>query len=751
MNKLHYYLTLIFLVFAGLSVSAQHIITEYSSGESNKNAKYKRHFNEKAYNKVLDENGKNIFLKKQSPTELQNTQRSTNLQDVTLTINLEFDEDEYSPPFSVIIYDEFSNMHSADWQGVNPMIIELPAGTYDMLTAFSKSGHTYYVIKEEVSVQEDATITFNPLEADNYISITTYDENGDILQPGTVNPTTGNPSMLLVDNLIYFTPLNVGIFGINYIRDIPFEPEQDPIWNFYINDISDRYAIIQSMIGSGYEQGYYFSKIETLMGVDASVALENNPENWVQHTENFQPSPLGGEGVFKGASTSSTYNETLLGGWTLFDPPLLDPENATVSIFVDKPISGDPVDLLVQPAIVDHQEILDPDWGEESFFIKGNPVTANSNGDILYSSGDLWFGSFKIPLLGNDYFYNEDLRIMVLPPHPKFTFEQVANPAIEHGNNVPITVTGFIVTPNESNTFKTFNKGRYGENRESDFFATDIEAKQNGSVVFSGSYWDFVDFEMPTSGEIEITMTNANTLIEGLEGTNITTITYNADEEDAPPTLQHLQFRNAEDQVTSIFEGTEDATVRIAAGDFIYTWIDDWMGGYYAFEDGNTVEMFYSINAEDDWQGLSLTEYPEYFQLPAFGNYYEGSLSGIENENDNVWYDLKVICTDATGNQQEQVISPAFKINNTLAVEDIFKTSFSIYPNPFTDQLNVIIPENVVGNYTFKVTDLTGRVIYAKNQSDKSFTWNGSGLSSGVYILSVEENRKVITRKIIKK
>lgn len=746
MNKLHSYLTLIFLVFAGLSVSAQHIITEYSSGESNKNAKYKRHFNEKAYNKVLDENGKNIFLKKQSPTELQNTQRSTNLQDVTLTINLEFDEDEYSPPFSVIIYDEFSNVHFAHWQGVNPMIIELPAGTYDMLTDFRKSEHTYYVIKEEVSVQEDATITFNPLEADNYISITTYDENGDILQPGTVNPTTGNPSILLVDNLIYFTPLNGGISGSSYMWDSPFEPEQDPIWNFYINDISDRYAIIQKMIGTGYEQGYYFSKIETLMGVDASVALENNPENWVQHTENFQPSPLGGEGVFKGASTSSTYNETLLNGWTLFDPPLLDPENATVSIFVDKPISGDPVDLLVQPAIVDHQEILDPDWGYvEPFFIKGNPVTANSNGDILYSSGDL-----SSAFLGNDYFYNEDLRIMVLPPHPKFTFEQVANPAIEHGNNVPITVTGFIVTPNESNTFKTFNKGRYGENRESDFFATDIEAKQNGSVVFSGSYSDFVDFEMPTSGEIEITMTNANTLIEGLEGTNITTITYNADEEDAPPTLQHLQFRNAEDQVTSIFEGTEDATVRIAAGDFIYTWIDDWMG-YYAFEDGNTVEMFYSINAEDDWQGLSLTEYPEYFQLPAFGNYYEGSLSGIENENDNVWYDLKVICTDATGNQQEQVISPAFKINNTLAVEDIFKTSFSIYPNPFTDQLNVIIPENVVGNYTFKVTDLTGRVIYAKNQSDKSFTWNGSGLSSGVYILSVEENGKVITRKIIKK
>lgn len=103
---------------------------------------------------------------------------------------------------------------------------------------------------------------------------------------------------------------------------------------------------------------------------------------------------------------------------------------------------------------------------------------------------------------------------------------------------------------------------------------------------------------------------------------------------------------------------------------------------------------------------------------------------------------------NTAGNKQEQVISPAFKINHSLGIEDIVESNFVVYPNPFTDQLNITLPENV--SYTFKVTDLLGRTVYSIIQSEKSFSWNSSFLSEGVYILSIENIGNATTKKVIK-
>src|SRR5690606_19017004 len=138
-------------------------------------------------------------------------------------------------------------------------------------------------------------------------------------------------------------------------------------------------------------------------------------------------------------------------------------------------------------------------------------------------------------------------------------------------------------------------------------------------------------------------------------------------------------------------------------------------------------------------------------QMPAFGDYYEASLTGIGSPDDNVWYDLKVICTDAAGNIQEQLISPAFKINEALGVQDIIASNFVVYPNPFSEQINVVLPEGIEGNYTFEVTDMIGRIVYANNQSERLFSWNSASLSKGVYILSIENNGQKIFKKVIKR
>ena len=46
------------------------------------------------------------------------------------------------------------------------------------------------------------------------------------------------------------------------------------------------------------------------------------------------------------------------------------------------------------------------------------------------------------------------------------------------------------------------------------------------------------------------------------------------------------------------------------------------------------------------------------------GWFYTGALAGVTGEGLNGWFDLKIHLTDAAGNWQEQVLSPAFRIDD---------------------------------------------------------------------------------------
>ena len=736
------FLVPIFILIANKTMFSQQIITEYSYVNAKNPIKNKHLLDEKNYKKILDEGGKKIFLQNQSVIKsVANNTKS--MKDATLNINLDFDPEQFDAPMMIFISDESGYVNFAEYEGVNPISIQVPEGTYDITAEFVNihSGRTHLIIKEQQNTTENEIISINPIDADNYISINALDDNGEILQPGVENSDSGLSSEVFFDRLIRFNPTGA-TSGTSYTVGIPFNG--DPVWNFYINDISDRYSIFHSFMGSGYEKGYYFTKFPAINNVSENTSLQNDPDSWVYHTEKFHPSDLGTTEIYPGFSISSFFDGNLLNNRIIYNTAkTINPEEAFKG-FLNNTIDDAPIQFLISPAIVDHFS----DW-EEGFSIIGNPVFSTFDGSINYGSGDI---SKSIFFLGDSYYLTENLQRKVFPFHPKFTFSQTDAYNVKQGDNVPIIVTAALIFPDEVNQISELYKGRYGENRESDFFATQVEAKQSGSTVFMGDYIDFLmNYSLPTNGNMQITFINANNTIEGLDGINTTTITYNADREDAPPTLQHLQFRDINGKVTDRFASASEGTVRLAAGDFQFTIINSWFG-YYDYNPGNTVNFSYSKHDQNSWTEIPFINYPEYFQMPAFGDYYEASLSSIQETDSNVWYDAKIICTDAAGNKQEQIISPAFKINSTMAVNDVKKSDLTVYPNPFTNELTIQLPENMKGNVTFKVTDLSGKTVYTQNrQNEKSFVFNGSSLAKGVYIVTVENNGKVVAKKVIKK
>ena len=123
-----------------------------------------------------------------------------------------------------------------------------------------------------------------------------------------------------------------------------------------------------------------------------------------------------------------------------------------------------------------------------------------------------------------------------------------------------------------------------------------------------------------------------------------------------------LHFKDSNEDVTTRFAKAADATLEFSAGDFNvgFNPINVSYMDRYAPE---SVEVSYSPYGEDNWSELPVEEVPEYY-WPVMGWFYSGSLAGVTGEALNGWFDLKIRLTDAAGNWQEQVLSPAFRIDD---------------------------------------------------------------------------------------
>ena len=105
--------------------------------------------------------------------------------------------------------------------------------------------------------------------------------------------------------------------------------------------------------------------------------------------------------------------------------------------------------------------------------------------------------------------------------------------------------------------------------------------------------------------------------------------------------------------------------------------------------------------------------------------------------------------TVSSGTQQP------YEISMYLSVVDISNKSIDvkIYPNPFSENVFVKFSEGFgKEKYTYRIIDQNGRIINKGNLRESSNILNLQNLSTGNYILEINQSGKTInTYKIIKK
>ncbi|KIX20268.1 hypothetical protein SY27_14145 [Flavobacterium sp. 316] len=106
-----------------------------------------------------------------------------------------------------------------------------------------------------------------------------------------------------------------------------------------------------------------------------------------------------------------------------------------------------------------------------------------------------------------------------------------------------------------------------------------------------------------------------------------------------------------------------------------------------------------------------------------------------------------------TGNDADAVSIDDIVVDGNLSSNTFFTSNFISYPNPVSSNLSINnLNNNVINSIT--ISDLNGRTIENikyNNMDLANFEINTSNLNSGIYILRIDSQEGIATKKIIKR
>ena len=253
------------------------------------------------------------------------------------------------------------------------------------------------------------------------------------------------------------------------------------------------------------------------------------------------------------------------------------------------------------------------------------------------------------------------------------------------GESTPYCVTPFDSQTQEGSTYQCLYPtyfGQLGEVRTIDLKGLTIKVRtgENISEFNHREYMDWMNNRIgkDNSSDISITFINQNSETDGLQGRNETTVSYDETQTDLSiPMINLIRFKNADGKTTNSFDSSEYGLLEFHAGCFSQIFSTAQYEKWYE-SDTPSVKVEYSPYQHDAFKELSAVEIPELYLMPGFGHYYKVALREMTDVSSTKWYDLRLTVKGENGSEQQQTISPAFRVNSLSGVETVYGDADSV-------------------------------------------------------------------------
>lgn len=124
---------------------------------------------------------------------------------------------------------------------------------------------------------------------------------------------------------------------------------------------------------------------------------------------------------------------------------------------------------------------------------------------------------------------------------------------------------------------------------------------------------------------------------------------------------------------------------------------------------------------------------------------YTGTIP-VQTTGTTVYYRIKAY--DMEGNQAYGDIL-SYTVSPASSIGDNTSASVRVYPNPFTDAINIEVDNS--GKTNVMVMDIIGKIVYQTEFTDKTLPINTDSLKAGIYIIKVINNSKATVLRVVKR
>lgn len=669
-------------------------------------------------------------------------------QTYTLTINLKYDKDE------VMMLENgtaFQNSEELKWyfnespESEKPDKIEflLPAGSYDIEVTLSLLDGFIVLLAPETMMDGDKEITLDAADATVAINWTAllpdgekahgdiykYDsETFELLEtiPGNCmdmihyldikNTKHGIGSAFMGGELSMIVGDNEMTAGSCNIRIMP----------------SNDYMLFRKTHVIGSNGGYIVPLMSNAL---ESAGISNNPEYYKVIKPEFvytpyQPEPqVVDEGDEQVTFEFEKDKAFILASYDVDNGKLsgiansgrigLEYEHRWIYVCQD-PANIDRYQVMPVPTVVE-------DWDNKNMCLAVNTET----------------NPFRVVALNNTEDFSTYLK---LPKDRNFYMDRIVNPWLSFDVDKPHvwnygcpTQVFRTVASDWGASFSFSYIGGLGERREVDNLATVGLVSVNGEAPSDEVLENLQYGQLPEEGKINLEFTDSNVIVDDILGKNVSKLEFDMQREDwCPPTLQLVRFIDADGNFTDRYREGKDGVVEFYGGDFTFNYDEESELSWYTEMPASEVSVEYAPYNTNDFLPLEVENIPERDFMPGFGTYYRGSLASVDRPSENGWFDVRIRLTDASGNYQEQTLSPAFWIEANVGVNEVAGSEIGLAVA--NGRITVCGCENP----TIEVYSTDGMLLRRVNATSLDATAFGSG----IYLVSVTDGSNCVVRKM---